>query len=543
MKKYFLAIGLFTTVNAFSQDIKISKEIKQAMDRIDTNTIRSHIAFLADDKLKGRYPGTEGFQTAVDYVIDQYKKIGLQPGGDNNGFTQKLVIRKSLLNNSSSVAILKDKNGNTDSLSFFRDFIPSPHPLNENANAEGQLVFAGYGVEIPGGYSDYNGIDVKGKIVVLINGAPPGLISTLTAHFSNAGNKTTTAFTKGAIGVITVNTVLRPGTNLNPTIQSNTTLNPEKTTAYGRGFVGNLKAVLNSTPPLLKKIFLNSGKNMEQVLADLKNGKPSSFDLPFSIAVSYKTSHTDFESYNVVALIPGTDKVLKNEYVVHSAHLDHLGIGRAVNGDSIYNGAHDNASGVASLLEIARVYKSSGAKPKRSVLIVMVTGEEMGLIGSSYFAANPTVPKASIVADVNTDMPTVIAPLLSIVPLGAEHSGIMNHVKFAASHLGLEVEKDPEPNENRFVRSDQYSFVMNGIPALHIKYGTKSDVPGFNLTAFVQQWRAKYYHQAADGMDGIFNFAAAKTYVQLNFLISYSIAQSIERPKWNDGDLFGTIRQ
>ena len=541
MKKYLFTICLLTTIHAFAQDVKISKAIKQAMGRIDTNTIRSHIVFLADDKLKGRYPGTEGFQTAVDYVIEQYKKIGLQPGGNNNGFTQKLVIRKSLVNNPSSVAILKDKNGNTDSLGFVRDFAPVANPLIENVNTEGQLVFAGYGVEIPGGYSDYNGIDVKGKIVVVINGAPPGLMSTLTAHFSNAGNKMTTAFTKGAIGVIIVNTTLRPGTNLNPTIQSNTTLNPEKTTAYGLGFTGNLKAVLNGTTYFLKKIFLNSGKNMEQVLADLKKGKPLSFDLPFSIAVSYQTIHTDFESYNIVGLIPGNDKVLKNEYVVHSAHLDHLGIGRVVNGDSIYNGAHDNASGVSSLLEIARVYISSGAKPKRSVLIVMVTGEEMGLIGSSYFAANPTVPKASIVADVNTDMPTVIAPLLSIVPLGAEHSSIMNNVKFAANYLALEIEKDPEPDENRFVRSDQYSFVKNGIPALHIKYGTKTDVPGFNLTAFVQKWRAKYYHQAADGMDGIFDFAAAKKYIQLNFLISYSIAQSLERPKWNDNDLFGAF--
>jgi hypothetical protein len=539
MKKYLFVICLLATDHAFSQETKISAGIKKSMDLIDTNTIRAHIAFLADDKLKGRYPGTEGYQTAVDYVIDQYKKKGLQPGGDNNGFTQKLFIRKSLVNNSASIAVLKDNNGNTDSLGFARDFTPVPHPLNENVSAEGQLVFAGYGVDIPGGYSDYDGIDVKGKFVVVINGAPSGLMSTLTAHFSNAGNKMNTAFAKGAIGVVTVNPTLRPGTNPNPIIQSNTTLNPEKTSAYGMGFTGNLKAVLSGSAYFFKKIFFNTGKNAEQVLADLKNGKPSSFDLPFSIAVAYKTTHTDFESYNVVGLIPGSDKVLKNEYIVHSAHLDHVGIGRVVNGDSIYNGAHDNASGVASLLEIAGVYKSSGAKPKRSVLIVMVTGEEMGLIGSSYFAANPTVPKASIVADVNTDMPTVIAPLLSIVPLGAEHSSIMNNVKFAAGYLGLDIEKDPEPNENRFVRSDQYSFVKNGIPALHIKYGTKSNIPGFNLTDFVKKWRAKYYHQAADGMDGIFDFAAAKTYIQLNFLISYSIAQSSARPKWNDKDLFG----
>ena len=538
MKKYFLIVAGFIALNVSAQNVTISKDIKKAMDRIDTNTIRSHIAYLADDKLKGRLPGTEGYQMAVDYVIDQYKKIGLTPGGDNGGFTQKLLIRKSVVDNSSAVAVLKDKFGNTDSLTFLKDFAPAPHPINKNAAAEGQLVFAGYGVEIPGGYSDYKGIDVKGKIVVLIAGAPDGLHSTVTAHFSNGGNKMTVAYEKGAIGVVMYSPQNRPSTNPNPTLQSNTTINPEKTTAFSRGFVGNLNVAVNAATPFMRRLFMNSGKNMQQVLADIKKGKSSSFEFGYSLSVSYSTIHNDIESYNVIGLIPGADKILKNEYVVHSAHLDHVGIGRAVDGDSIYNGAHDNASGVASLLEIARVYKSSGAKPKRSILIVMVTAEEMGLLGSSYFAANPTVPKASIVADVNTDMPTVIAPLLSVVPLGAEHSSLMNNVKFAADFLGLEVEKDPEPNENRFVRSDQYSFVMNGIPALHIKYGTKTNIPGFDLVAFVKQWRAKYYHQAADGMNGIFNFAAAKTYVQLNFLISYSIAQTTVRPTWNEGDLF-----
>ena len=540
MKKYFLLLSSCFAINSFAQDVKISKTIKQAMDRIDTNTIRSHIAYLADDKLKGRLPGTEGYQMAVDYVIEQYKNIGLQPAGDNNGFTQKLVLRKSSLTNNSAVAILKDKNGNTDSLVFLKDFTPVPHPFNASTSASAQIVFAGYGVDIPGGYSDYNSIDVKGKIVVIINGVPDGLPSTLAAHFSSAGNKMNIAFAKGAVGVINAATISRSlPSNTNPAVQLNVALNPEKTTAYGRGFTGNLKVVLNATYPMLQKLFMNSGKNCEQVVNNLKKGTFSSFELPYSINISYNSTHTDFESYNVVGLIPGTDKVLKNEYVVHSAHLDHLGIGRVVNGDSIYNGAHDNASGVASLLEIARVYKSSGAKPRRSILIVMVTAEEMGLLGSSYFAANPTVPKNSIVADVNTDMPTVIAPLLSVVPLGAEHSSLMSNVQFAAKYLGLDVEKDPEPSENRFVRSDQYSFVMSGIPALHIKYGTKSEIPGFDLTAFVKQWRAKYYHQSADGMDGIFNFTAAKKYVQLNFLISYSIAQTTERPKWNAGDLFG----
>lgn len=541
MKIYFILVFL-VSINSFAQDVKISKNIKQAMDRIDTNVIRSHISYLADDKLKGRLPGTEGYHMAVDYVVDQFKKIGLQPAGDNNSFTQKLILRKSLLNNSSSVAVLKDKNGNTDSLVFIKDFTLNPHPINSETSGEAQLVFAGFGIEIPGGYSDYKNIDVKGKIVVLIIGSPDGLPSTVAAHFSRAGNKMNVAFAKGAIGVIVATTVftVTNTTNLNPVIQSTVALNREKNEAYAHGFVGNLKVVMNATNHLLRKMFMHSGKNYQEVISNLKKGINSSFDFSTSMWISYKTTHTDFESHNVVGLIPGSDKVLKNEYVVHSAHLDHLGLGRIVNGDSIYNGAHDNASGVASLLEIARIYKSSKAKPRRSILIVMVTAEEMGLLGSAYFAANPTVPKNSIVADVNTDMPTVIAPLLSVVPLGAEHSSLVNNVNFATKYLGLGVEKDPEPNENRFVRSDQYSFVMSGIPALHIKYGTKSNIPGFDLTNFVKEWRAKYYHQSADGIEGIFNFTAAKTYVQLNFLISYSIAQITERPKWNKGDLFET---
>ena len=543
MKKYVLLLLVFAQFRTAAQEIKIATNIQRAMKRIDTNTIRSHIAYLSDDKLKGRMPGTEGYQMAVDYVVDQYKKMGVAPGGDNGGYTQKLVLRRSLLSNKSAVAVLKDNQGNIDSLQFAVDYTAAPHPMFTYAKAEAELVFAGYGVEIPGQYSDYTGIDVKGKIVVLIAGAPDGLISTITAHFSNAGNKMNTAFAKGAVGAVLINLAVRPSGNSATIIQSNVALNPAKTEAYGRGFTGNLKVVLNGGKALLSRLFMHSGKNLEQVFADIKKGKASSFPLPYSIAASYSTSHNDFESSNVVGLFPGSDKVLKNEYVVHSAHLDHLGIGRAVNGDSIYNGAHDNASGVASLLEIARIYKTSGAKPKRSVLFVMVTAEEMGLVGSSYFAANPTVPRAAIVADVNTDMPTVIAPLLSVVPLGAEHSSIMNNVKFAASYLKLDVEKDPEPEQNRFVRSDQYSFVMNGIPALHIKYGNKTNIPGFDLDAFVKQWRAKYYHQSADGLDGIFNFAAAKTYIQLNFLISYSIAQTAQRPTWNQGDLFGTVQQ
>jgi Zn-dependent M28 family amino/carboxypeptidase len=215
-----------------------------------------------------------------------------------------------------------------------------------------------------------------------------------------------------------------------------------------------------------------------------------------------------------------------------------VGVGTPVKGDSIYNGAHDNASGVASLLEIARTYKRLPAKPRRSILIVMVTAEEMGLLGSAYFAANPTVPKAQIVADVNTDMPTLIAPLLSVAPLGAEHSSLEKNVAFACKELGIEMQKDPMPEEVRFVRSDQYSFVLQGIPALHIKYGIKTADPAFDLVKFTKEWRDANYHKPSDEITNGFDFTAGRKYVQLNFLISYSIAQTTARPTWNKADFF-----
>jgi Zn-dependent M28 family amino/carboxypeptidase len=221
--------------------------------------------------------------------------------------------------------------------------------------------------------------------------------------------------------------------------------------------------------------------------------------------------------------------------------LDHLGVGAAVAGDSIYNGAHDNATGVATLLEIAGVYQrlKPAQRPKRSVLIAVVTGEELGLLGSAYFARNPTVAKPQLVANVNTDMPTIIAPLLSVVALGAENSSLAAPVAEAARALGLTVEADPEPGQNRFIRSDQYSFVTQGIPALHIKYGNKTADGRNNLSEQVQKWRALTYHKPQDDINGQFDFEAGKKYAQLNFLIGYQVANNPTRPTWNAGNFFG----
>jgi hypothetical protein len=533
----FLCLLFF---QASSQDIQLAKKTRHALEQVDSNAIKRDIAYLADDKLEGRLPGKPGYQMAIDYVVDQFKKIGLSPAGENGGYTQKLILRKATINYQSTVVLLKDKSGNMDSLLPGENIFIAPHSLQQSVAVEAPLVFAGYGLDIPGKYSDYDGLDVKGKIVVVIGGTPSvlALPSTLDAHFANIGSKINIAASKGAIGLLMV--YLRAG--VPPSTGTLTVaMDPEKTVAYSRGSNSELRVVGRLPRAVLQRLFMNSDRSFTQTLADIGQAKASSFAFANSISVQYASSFTDIESYNLVGKIDGGDARLKSEYVVHTAHLDHVGVGQVIKGDSIYNGAHDNASGVASLLEIARTYTRMGSKPRRSILIVMVTGEEMGLLGSAYFAGHPTVPKKQIVADVNTDMPTLIFPLLSIAPLGTAHSSLRKDVAFAARELGIEIQEDPMPEEVRFIRSDQYSFVLQGIPALHVKYGTKASSPGQDIVTLTKKWRDENYHKPSDEIGNRFDYAAARKYVQLNFLISYSVAQTTARPTWNAGDYFEVL--
>jgi hypothetical protein len=383
-------------------------------------------------------------------------------------------------------------------------------------------------------------VDVKGKIVIVTRGAPDSFSSSVSAHVANASTILKTAAQHGAVGVIigSVDTSGRFFGGGNRGVYSVMDAKG-KVSVSNSYYSSQLKLYGNLDNKTFNGLLKQVDKDLKDVLALIKSGKQQSCLLKAGISTSYHSVYQDIVSYNIIGKITGSDPKLKNQYVVHSAHLDHLGIGAPVQGDSIYNGAHDNASGVASLLGIAKVYSHMKVKPKRSVLVVMVTGEEMGDLGSGYFASHPTVPRKSMIADVNTDMPTIIAPLLSITALGAEHSSLAKQVDQAAGYLGITVEPDPEPKQARFTRSDQYSFVVEGIPALHVKYGNKTADGKNNLADIVGPWRAKYYHKPQDDINGVFDFDAGKKYAQLNFLIGYLVARDIKKPAWNKDDIFG----
>jgi hypothetical protein len=531
-----IVCGILILSRAMAQTAVVSTEVKAAMYKVSADEIKAQITYLADDKLKGRMPGTPGYQMAVDYVVSQLKALGVKPAGESGGWLQTVRLRKaittdatfSISNQTSQMPVANSK------------LLIVPNPIYPDLAVKANMTFAGYGISEPNlGYDDYAGIDVKGKVVVIVRGAPAEFASSVAAHSMNTSTILKNAAMHGAVGVI-----LSSADTANKTVPdiskgSYSVLDENGNVVVSRSYYSSqIKLLANIPYPFLDRLVRAVNKSTPTILSEIKSGRPQSFALDIDVNARYTSVYQDIKSYNIIGKIEGSDPRLKNEYVVHSAHLDHLGIGTPVQGDSIYNGAHDNASGVASLLGIAKVYANIKIKPKRSILVVMVTGEEMGDLGSGYFAKHPTVPVSSMVADVNTDMPTIIAPLLSITALGAEHSSLSKQVDQAAGYLGISVEPDPEPKQARFTRSDQYSFVLQGIPALHVKYGTKTADGKNNLSDMVGPWRAKYYHKPQDDINGIFDFNAGKKYAQLNFLIGYLVAQDVKRPVWNEGDIF-----
>ena len=520
MKKLLLLAFVYTSLLVSAQEIFNDIQVQSVLRLPDKEAIKSHIQYLADDKLQGRRASSPGYKMAVDYVINQFKQLGVAPKGDE-GYIQKVIIRTGKLDSTKTTFTW-----NNQALQFGVDYAVLPNMNSLVIDFEGEVVFVGQGIAAPHlNHDDYAGLDVKGKVVMMVASVPETFPASERAHFTSTAMRADFAASKGAIGAIAINTTAR---------QFNVARAGAKNGI--QGIVNKNKWVTarnGATHPNMKFYAIGRDTFFNPVIENLEKG-----DRVGTVKVKTATSFTEFETYNVIGIVPGSDKNLKDEYVVHTAHLDHLGIRSKIDGDSIYNGAHDNASGVACLLELAKLYKKS--KLRRSLLIAMVTGEEMGLLGSSYLASNPPVDKKNIVANLNSDMPTFIAPLLSIEPLGAWNSSLLNEVTNAARYLNIEIQQDHVPDQVRFTRSDQYSFIREGIPALNIKYGLKASDPSIDLKKMIDDWTKEYYHKPADEYrEDLFDWDAAITYVKLYYLIGYQIANAAERPTWNKGDFFG----
>jgi Zn-dependent M28 family amino/carboxypeptidase len=300
--------------------------------------------------------------------------------------------------------------------------------------------------------------------------------------------------------------------------------------------LAGMKVNANVNPASAERLFTGSGHTFADLVALAGERKPlPRFALPAMLRARVSLESTAIESDNVAALLPGSDPALAREHVVLTAHLDHVGIGAAVNGDRIYNGAMDNASGIATLIEVARQLATATSRPKRSVLFVAVTAEEHGLLGSRYFAGQPTVPKSSIVANINMDMFLPLFPMKSVMVLGLDESDLGDRVREVAARSGLVVGADPEPHRNRFTRSDQYSFIRQGVPALALKVGFE---PGSPDAAIDARWTKERYHQPADDLQQPMDLGAAVTFTQFVSALSAEVANHPARPHWKASSFF-----
>jgi hypothetical protein len=491
-----------------------------------------HIVYLASDALQGRLPGSPGYDRAAAYVAERFKADGLKPLS-RSGFLQPIRLAEQRVLADRSRASLVDSAGEQP-LALGDDLIlgsrlPQPQAI------DAPLVFIGYGLHIPSrGHDDFVGQDLRGKIAVAINGGPAHL-SAADKSGARAAATWATLERLGAVGLI-----------LLPTPKSmDIPWARQRVLAANAGMyladpglqeAGGPRFTATVNPDRAEKLFAKSGHSFAEVLALADAGRPiGGFALNLSLRASVATETRTLISPNIVGVLRGSDPRLAGEYVVVSAHLDHLGVGPEIAGDRIYNGAMDDASGVATVLEVAHALAKTRPRPKRSILFAVFTAEEKGLLGSRAFAENPGVPRGAIVADLNIDMPLPLWPLESLYMPGLEESSLSREALAVAAEHGLAIVPDPFPDRNVFTRTDQFSFVRTGVPAVALKFGFTAGSPQAQIE---RSWRAERYHAPSDDLAQPVDLQAADRFNAFVKALAAHIADEPSTPVWRPGSLF-----
>ena len=510
----------------------------------DQAAMKSHVMFLASDAMRGREAGSPEFDIAAQYVASQFYEAGLRPAGDQGGFLQKVPL-VSYRPDGHGTFVIGRAGTAPLVLGFGEDFLPSANAAKALTTVSAPVVFVGEGITAPQfDRDDYKGVNVRGKIVAYFGSAPSAFPSEERAHFASPATKSANAAAHGAIGTITLESPVTAKSR--PFARGAATFDRPRVTWAEADGTGH--SATPDTPSLGSLSLAGAAKLFEGArtpwativkLAEVDGARFRPMRLATTLTAVFKTVSTPLPSSNVVGMIPGGDPKLKDQVVVLSAHLDHIGVGRPdAKGDTINNGALDDAVGMASLIEEARRFKTSGKVPRRSILFLAVTAEEKGLVGSDYFAHNPTVPGRSIVADVNLDMPILTYKFSDIMVYGAQRSTLGPIVQRAASAIGVTLSADPLPDEAIFVRSDHYRFVQQGVPSVFLWPGA-----GNGGQAAIEAFMKDHYHQPSDeiGQEPHIDWEQGVRFVDVNYRIAREIADGDQRPMWNKGDYFGTL--
>jgi Zn-dependent M28 family amino/carboxypeptidase len=491
-----------------------------------------HVEILADDRMEGRNTGSEGHRKAAEYVAQEFERSGLKPAGKT--YLQAVPFRVQRIEEPKCSVELIPSNGVPEPLKLGDDVILSTRG-DFAKSIEVEAVFVGHGLVIPEvQYNDLTGLDLKGKAVVILSGGPSTIPGNLKSHYSSSEERWKALRAAGAVGVISIQ---NPKSMDVPWArQSAARLQPAMRLADAASNEGSgSKLGITINPDRVDRFLEGTGHNFKELLALADADKPlPKFPLLYRFRVRAAAKEWAVQSQNVAAVVEGSDAGLKHEYVVLSAHLDHLGTTEAAGADKIFNGAMDNASGIGWLLETARRVQESGLKPRRSLLFVAVTGEEKGLQGSKYFAAHPLV-QGKLVADINMDMVLPLFPLKYLEVQGLAESSLGRDIREVCRAHGVEVQLDKEPNKNRFIRSDQYSFIKSGVPSLAFKFGW---VKGSQEEQIFNSWYKERYHAVSDDLSQSVDLEGAGLFTSILFELLERVADNPIRPQWNADSFF-----
>lgn len=522
-----------------------SPDAAAAIQSITPGSLLGHIRFLSNDMLEGRAPGTRGDVLARTYIASQMEVLGLEPGGDDGTYYQRVPIVASRVEQPMTLDI--SAKGQTVSLQFGSEFVGFPgiqQPRVEIKDAE--IVFVGYGIVAPEqGWDDYKGVDVKGKILLMLNNDPapddPNVFGgKARTYYGRWTYKYEIAAQKGAAGAIVIHTTESAGYGWNVVESS---WSRERFELAQRPGAPTTQLNAWTTFDATQKILRLVGRNFANLEASAQ--KKSFKPVPLGVRLSTIINSTmkTVETTNVIGALVGIDPDLQGEAVIFTAHYDHLGIGKVVNGDSIYNGALDNATGVSALLNLARAFAGLKEQPRRTVVFAAVGAEESGLIGSQYYAENPTFPPGKIAANINMDGLNIFGRTRDVIMIGLGRSSIDHVLRGIATWQGRVVKPDQFPEQGSFYRSDQFNFAKIGVPCMYLRSGIDYiDKPEGFGKQMVEEYIKNHYHQPSDEIRPDWDLSGGVEDVQLMFLVGLTIANDDAMPTWNRGDEFEGAR-
>lgn len=507
------------------------------------SAIRSHVEFLSSDLLEGRAAASRGYDIAAAYVAAQFRQHGLRPSGEDATYFQTVPLLEAtpVLPGSAAEFVI---DGDSHRFEYAMDYLPSVDFTSASSTLTAPLVFAGFGITAPElDHDDLAGLDLQGRIAVIFTGAPDKFPQDQRAYYAWENGKFATLIEHGAVGVVMIDSnedTQRIPWERRVAMSWTPQMRWVDEESIPHNAFEKLKLRFRFNHDAAMRLFENAPRSLPDVLATADAGEPQGFELPGMLTLSATTGLRRTESVNVLAVLPGSDAALKNEFVLVSAHLDHLGRGAAVAGDSIYNGTHDNAVGVGILLEMARAVSASGMRPRRAIVFAALTAEEKGLIGSDYLAAHPPFPIEAMAANINLDMPLTLTPTTDLIVRGEQHSTLGPVARAAASAHGYRLSPDPAPQDASFIRSDQFSFIQRGVPSIAVMSGYKARDKSIDASALRLDFMKNNYHRPSDDLTLPVDYAGAADLARVNLRIAWSVANTTAKPQWKTKDFFAT---